>query len=107
MTPNYFCGHDTPNYFFMPRTKPTSFPCNHCDEVFSTYSLCRNHFRYHCCKKLTIMENVLETLMLFKDVTPESLKGLLKGKDFTLAEFQKYCIQELQKEKNLVRYRQI
>ena len=53
------------------------------------------------------MENVLETLMLFKDVTPESLKGLLKGKDFTLAEFQKYCIQELQKEKNLVRYRQI
>ena len=53
------------------------------------------------------MENVLETLILLKDVTSDILKGLLKGKNFTLEQFQEHCIRELQREKDLVRYRQI
>ena len=92
----------TPNHFFMPRPKPISYSCSHCDEVFSAWYLRRNHQKFNCYQKLKKepMENVLETLMLFKEVTPESLKGLLKGKKFTLEQFQEHCIWELQKEKN-------
>jgi hypothetical protein len=53
------------------------------------------------------MEKLLETLVLIKDITPEILKGLLKGNKITLEEFQDYCRLELQKEKELVRYKYI
>ena len=53
------------------------------------------------------MEKLLETFVLIKDITPVILKGLLKGNKITLEGFQDYCRLELQKKKELVRYKYI